>query len=112
MQTPRFIEMSEVLDIHNRQINKFGGTSGIRDEGLLDSALAQPQATFGGQFLHPTLPEQAAAYLYHLAKNQQFSLWKFCSILLKTVSRVLLESPISSFKIWHLGQDAGQNENC
>ena len=64
--------MSEVLDIHNRQINKFGGTSGIRDEGLLDSALAQPQATFGGQFLHPTLPEQAAAYLYHLAKNHPF----------------------------------------
>ncbi len=72
MQTPRFIEMSEVLDIHNRQLHKFGGTSGIRDEGLLDSALAQPQATFGGQFLHPTLPEQAAAYLYHLAKNHPF----------------------------------------
>jgi len=72
LQTPRFIEMSEVLDIHHRQINKFGGTSGIRDEGLLDSALAQPQATFGGQFLHPTLPEQAAAYLYHLAKNHPF----------------------------------------
>ncbi|MCT7966440.1 type II toxin-antitoxin system death-on-curing family toxin [Laspinema sp. D1] len=72
MQTPRFIQLSQVLDIHNRQINKFGGTSGIRDEGLLDSALAQPQATFGGQLLHPTLPEQAAAYLYHLAKNHPF----------------------------------------
>ncbi|WP_317618870.1 type II toxin-antitoxin system death-on-curing family toxin [Laspinema olomoucense] len=66
------IQLSQVLDIHNRQINKFGGTSGIRDEGLLDSALAQPQATFGGQLLHPTLPEQAAAYLYHLAKNHPF----------------------------------------
>ncbi len=72
MQTPRFIQLSQVLNIHNRQINKFGGTSGIRDEGLLESALAQPQATFGGQFLHPTLPEQAAAYLYHLAKNHPF----------------------------------------
>ncbi|MCT7978010.1 type II toxin-antitoxin system death-on-curing family toxin [Laspinema sp. C3] len=72
MQTPRLIQLSQVLDIHNRQINKFGGTSGIRDEGLLDSALAQPQATFGGQLLHPTLPEQAAAYLYHLAKNHPF----------------------------------------
>jgi death-on-curing protein len=44
----------------------------VRDEGLLDSALAQPQATFGGELLHPTLAEQAAAYLYHLAKNHPF----------------------------------------
>jgi death on curing protein len=72
LQTPRFIEMSLVLTIHHDQLESLGGTSGIRDEGLLDSALAQPQATFGGQFLHPTLPEQAAAYLYHLAKNHPF----------------------------------------
>ena len=58
-----------VLSIHARQIERFGGTSGVRDEGLLESALAQPQATFGGQLLHPTISEQAAAYLYHLAMN-------------------------------------------
>lgn len=38
----------------------------------MESALAQPQATFGGELLHPTLAEQAAAYLYHLAKNHPF----------------------------------------
>jgi hypothetical protein len=53
-----------VLSIHTRQIEKFGGTEGIRDEGLLESALAQPQVTFGGQLLHPSIPAQAAAYLY------------------------------------------------
>lgn len=61
-----------VLNIHARQIEKFGGTNGIRDEGLLESALAQPQVTFGGQLLHPTIPAQAAAYLYHLAMNHPF----------------------------------------
>ncbi|WP_445172693.1 type II toxin-antitoxin system death-on-curing family toxin [Microcoleus sp.] len=61
-----------VLSIHARQIERFGGTPGVRDEGLLESALAQPQATFGGQFLHPTINEQAAAYLYHIAMNHPF----------------------------------------
>jgi death-on-curing protein len=61
-----------VLSIHARQIERFGGTPGVRDEGLLESALAQPQATFGGQFLHPTISEQAAAYLYHIAMNHPF----------------------------------------
>ncbi len=72
MHTPKFLTISQVLDIHQRQIQKFGGTSGVRDEGLLDSALAQPQATFGGELLHPTIGEQTAAYLYHLAMNHPF----------------------------------------
>ncbi|MBD2210827.1 type II toxin-antitoxin system death-on-curing family toxin [Nostoc linckia FACHB-104] len=72
MQTPRFLSNSQVIKIHERQIEIFGGTTGIRDEGLLDSALAQPQATFGGELLHPTIYEQAAAYLYHLAMNHPF----------------------------------------
>lgn len=72
MQTPNFIAYSQALDIHQDQITSLGGMAGIRDEGLLDSALAQPQATFGGELLHPTLSEQAAAYLFHLAKNHPF----------------------------------------
>lgn len=72
MQTPNFLDYESVLRIHERQIQKFGGTSGIRDQGLLESALAQPQATFGGQLLHTSIYEQAAAYLYHLAMNHPF----------------------------------------
>jgi len=72
LPTPKFLNTEAVLDIHTRQIDRFGGTTGLRDQGLLESALAQPQATFGGEFLHPTLVEQAAAYLYHLAKNHPF----------------------------------------
>ena len=72
MLTPNFITWDEVLDIHTDQISSFGGSVGIRDEGLLESALAQPQITFAGELLHPTIYEQAAAYLYHLAMNHPF----------------------------------------
>ena len=72
MPTPNFVSKSMVLSIHARQIERFGGTPGVRDEGLLESALAQPQATFGGQCLHPTISEQAATYLYHIAMNHPF----------------------------------------
>ena len=72
MPTPDFLNQTTVLKIHTRQIEKFGGTPGIRDEGLLESALAQPEATFAGELLHPTIDKQAAAYLYHLAMNHPF----------------------------------------
>jgi len=72
LPTPDFLNKTTVLKIYARQIEKFGGTLGIRDEGLLESALAQPQATFAGELLHPTIHEQAAAYLYHLAMNHPF----------------------------------------
>ena len=74
MPTPDFLNKTTVLKIHAKQIEKFGGTPGIRDEGLLESALAQPQATFAGELLHPTIYEQAAAYLYHLATEQAIAL--------------------------------------
>ena len=75
MQNPRFISKALAKTLHQQEIQKFGGSPGIRDEGLLDSALAQPQATFGGQLLHPTVswqPLTLAAYLYQLVKNHPF----------------------------------------
>lgn len=72
MQTPKFLSFSEVEAIHTDVIANFGGSLGIRDEGLLESALAQTQASFGGEFLHPTIYEQAAAYLYHISMNHPF----------------------------------------
>lgn len=72
MPTPNFLSLDDALLLHADQIESFGGTAGVRDEGLLDSALAQPKITFGGELLHPTLAEQAAAYLYHLSRNHPF----------------------------------------
>ena len=72
MQIPEFLETEDVLNIHQVLVEQFGGMPGVRDEGLLESALSQPKATFFGELLHPTIHEQAAAYLYHIAKNHPF----------------------------------------
>jgi death-on-curing protein len=67
-----FLTLDEVLDFHDRQITRYGGSAGIRDLGLLQSALAMPQASFGGVFAHADVFEMAGAYLFHLAKNHPF----------------------------------------
>jgi death on curing protein len=69
---PKFLTLAEVLILHEDQVQRFGGSSGVRDLGLLESALGQPATTFGGEFLHPMIADQAAAYLYHIAKNHPF----------------------------------------
>jgi death-on-curing protein len=69
---PKFINKEDVLTIHKKQINLYGGSEGIRDEGLLDSAIYQPQTSFGGELLHPTIYEQAAAYVFHITNNHAF----------------------------------------
>jgi death on curing protein len=67
-----FLTFDEVLAIHAHQIRRYAGSAGIRDVGLLESALAMPRATFGSEELHPTLSEKGAAYLFHLVKNHPF----------------------------------------
>lgn len=53
-------------------IDDFGGDDGLRDRGLLESAIAMPKAMFAGNYLHPNLPSMAAAYHYHLCANHPF----------------------------------------
>lgn len=67
-----FLAYDEVIEIHTDQINRYGGRGGIRDEKLLLSALAQPMSTFGGQYLHKSIHDKAAAYLYHICQNHPF----------------------------------------
>ena len=67
-----FLSVDVVLTIHRRVIEEFGGDPGLRDRGLLESAVAMPQSTFGGEVLHVGLPEKAAAYHYHLCANHPF----------------------------------------
>ncbi|MGO9231067.1 MAG: type II toxin-antitoxin system death-on-curing family toxin [Bryobacteraceae bacterium] len=59
---PEFLSLDEVLEIHELQIDRYGGTHGLRDGAGLESAVATPQATFGGEFLHTSIPAIAAAY--------------------------------------------------
>jgi death-on-curing protein len=68
----QFLTLEEVVAIHRDQIDRYGGSSGVRDWGLLKSAIAMPAATFGGQFLHTDICEMAAAYLFHIAQNHPF----------------------------------------
>ena len=69
---PLFLTLAEVLNFHEYQIRRFGGESGIRDTGLLESALAQPHASYGGEWLHQDLYAMAAAYAFHICKNHPF----------------------------------------
>ena len=69
---PVFLSLDEVLEIHEQQIERYGGSQGLRDAAALESAVATPQATFGGDFLHTSIPAMAAAYLFHLCQNHAF----------------------------------------
>lgn len=67
------ISESQALEIHAILIERFGGSSGIRDRDLLNSALNRPYQTFDGKELYPTTQEKAAAMLESIVKNHPFS---------------------------------------
>jgi len=69
---PEFLTLAEVIAIHKDQIDNYGGESGISDLSLLSSAIAVPQSTFDGKFLHEDLYDMAAAYAYHICLNHPF----------------------------------------
>lgn len=69
---PLFLTLDEVLALHEDQIRRYGGISGIRDLDLLSSALGAVSASFGGDFLHGSLAEMAAAYLFYIVSNHPF----------------------------------------
>lgn len=68
----RFLSKNIILEFHKGQIESYGGKDGIRDEGLLESALAQPQASFGGEYVHADIFEMASAYGFHICQNHPF----------------------------------------
>lgn len=70
--TPLFLTRERVLALHDMQLDLFGGSTGIRDIGLLESALGNVEATFGGEYLHATVFEMGAAYLYGICRNHPF----------------------------------------
>lgn len=67
-----FLSLEDILTIHEDQLNRYGGKKGIRDQNLLLSAIAQPYSTFDGQYLHKTVYDKAAAYLFHICQNHPF----------------------------------------
>jgi death on curing protein len=67
-----FLTLEDVLALHEDQINRYGGSAGVRDMGLLLSAIEMPKATFAGEFLHEGMYAMASAYLFHIVQNHPF----------------------------------------
>jgi death-on-curing protein len=72
ISNPLFLTVAEVKDLHQEGLHRWGGQDGIGSHSLLESAVATPQQTWAGEFLHQDLFEMAAAYAYHIAQNQPF----------------------------------------
>lgn len=72
MKHVTFLTLAEVIEIHNDQLMRYGGAAGVRDIGLLSSALAIPYASFSGEFHHGDLIDMAAAYAFHVCQNHPF----------------------------------------
>ena len=88
-----FLTLDDVLALHDELIQRYGGTPGLRDAGLLEAALAMPRAGFGGQYFHEFPHEMGAAYLFHLVRNHAFidgnkRVALACAILFFKINRV------------------------
>lgn len=68
-----FLDFDRIVKLNKLAVKAFGGSDGIRDRGLIESAINQPQASFGGQYLHENKFHMAAAYYYHISECQGFS---------------------------------------
>lgn len=72
MKDITFLTLAEVIEIHTDQIQRYGGSDGVRDMNLLSSAVAMPYASFSGSFLHDDIYEMGAAYAFHICQNHPF----------------------------------------
>jgi death-on-curing protein len=67
-----YVSLAQVLELHRRQITRFGGAAGLCDRGAVETAVGRPQMTFGGEDLHPELADKAAALMHSLVMNHPF----------------------------------------
>ena len=67
-----YLDLKHMVGIHDALIERYGGTKGLRDEGLLDSAISQPAQSVFGEEMFPTLFSKCSAYAYFISENQPF----------------------------------------
>lgn len=72
MNEIKFLQVEDVIDIHEMQLLRYGGRAGIRDMGLLESAVYAAQSGYGEVYFHETLTQMAAVYIYHIIQNHLF----------------------------------------
>lgn len=70
--TVTFLDIDDVVGMHAMELEVSGGSPGLRDRGLLESAVAQPQASAFGDYVHADLVAMATAYLFHIVRNHPF----------------------------------------
>lgn len=68
-----FLEFERIVTLNKLAVETFGGAYLVRDRGVIESAVNQPRATFGGTYLHEGIFHMAAAYYYHLSECQGFA---------------------------------------
>lgn len=68
----RYLTLGEILDIHHQVTQRSGGSEGVRDLGALESAIAQPRMTFGGEDLYPTIVDKASSLGFSIVMNHPF----------------------------------------
>lgn len=110
---PRFLSLARVVELHREGIEHYGGDPSLRDAGLLESAIAQPRATYGGEFLHGDLAEMAAAYLFHLVMNHPFvdgnkRVGAFAARVFLFMNDVSFEPPEEAYEAITLAVASGQ----
>lgn len=69
----KFFTVEQVIEIHDAFLEDHGGLPGIRDKGLLVSAVEMPRASMFGEYLHKTTYDKASAYLFHIVQNHPFN---------------------------------------
>jgi death-on-curing protein len=67
-----YLSIEQIEELHDLQMEQFGGASGLRDRGGLEAAAARPAMTFGGEDLYPDIPVKAAALLHSLVMNHPY----------------------------------------
>jgi death on curing protein len=72
MQEINFLDILDIILIHENQIELYGGHKGIRDHNLLESAVNMAKSTFSGNYLHETIFDKASAYIFHITNNHPF----------------------------------------
>lgn len=96
-----FLTLQDVLLAHEDQIARYGGDPSVRDMCLLESAIAQPQATFGGTFLNDFPYGMAAAYLLHIVQNHPFvdgnkQSRAVAALLFLELNKIAIDAPVGS----------------
>ena len=109
---PLFLTLAEVLEMQRDQIDLYGGRGGVRDLGLLQSALAAPQAGTISGYLHSDLIDMASAYVYHIVRNHPFvdgnkRTGALAAVVFLALNGIGLDTPLQDFEKLVLGVAAG-----